>query len=239
MVYIDVIRQLKNMINGAGYQTGDLLPAENALAARFGVSRNTLRKALRALAEEGLIEIRHGAGTWVQNKQFQTAVTHLDSFTEIARREGKTPISQVLKFEMQPANEEIASGLQLQPGENVYYAKRLRLIDNIAMQLEETWLSISRFPNLTLTHMQRSKYHYIEQVCGIKINGCYESIVPVLPTRELATLLHISPRDPIIKMQTQAVDDKFQPLDYSILYTNMFEFQVKYFLPRQKESGPR
>jgi GntR family glv operon transcriptional regulator len=40
-------------------------------------------------------------------------------------------------------------------------------------------------------------------------------------------------------MQTQAIDEQHQPIDYSILYTNMFEFQVKYYLPRKAPGLPR
>nr|WP_255430891.1 GntR family transcriptional regulator [Raoultella sp. 10-1] len=101
------------------------------------------------MEEDGLIERRHGSGTWIRNKHFQASVTHLNSFTEIARNEGKTPSSQIIKFALQSASEEIAKGLQRQHGEPVYI-KRLRFIDNIAMQLEETWLSATRFPDLTI-----------------------------------------------------------------------------------------
>lgn len=192
-----------------------------------------MRKALKTLEEEQLIERRHGSGTRLRNKHFQASVTHLDSFTEIARNQGKTPSSQILKFELQPATEEVAKGLSLYCGDPVYYAKRLRFIDNIAMQLEETWLSATRFPDLTIAHMKNSKYAYIEQECGVNIQGCYESITPIIPSPELAQLLQISPQDPIIKMHTQSLDDQHTPIDYSILYTNMFEFQVRYYLPRQ------
>lgn len=185
-----------------------------------------------------MIERRHGSGTYLRNKHFQASVTHLDSFTEIAKNEGKTPTSQILKFELQTASDEIANNLQVTLGEPVYYAKRLRLIDNIAMQVEETWLSASRFPDLTIAHMKKSKFSYIENECGVKIMGCYESIQPILPSPEVAKLLHISALDPIIRMQTQAVDEQSTPIDYSILYTNMYEFQVKYFLPRKATAGP-
>ncbi|QKN81016.1 GntR family transcriptional regulator [Scandinavium goeteborgense] len=237
MVYQNIVNLLKIKINGPLYNIGDLLPAEKELAEYYKVSRNTLRKALAVLEQDGLIERKHGAGTWVKNKHFQASVTHLDSFTEIARNEGKTPSSRILKFELQAASEDIANALRLPPCEAVYYAKRLRFIDNIAMQLEETWLSVTRFPDLTIGHMQKSKYAYIEKECGVKIEGCYESIIPVLPSPEQARLLHISAKDPIIRMQTQAVDEYHQPIDYSILYTNIFEFQVKYYLPRQTVPG--
>ena len=238
MVYQNVINLLKNRLNSAIYNIGDLLPSEKELAELYDVSRNTLRKALKTLEEEGMIERRHGSGTYLRNKHFQASVTHLDSFTEIAKNEGKTPTSQILKFELQTASDEIANSLRVTLGEPVYYAKRLRLIDNIAMQVEETWLSASRFPDLTIAHMKKSKFSYIENECGVKIMGCYESIQPILPSPEVAKLLHSSALDPIIRMQTQAVDEQSTPIDYSILYTNMYEFQVKYFLPRKAATGP-
>lgn len=237
MVYQNIINLLKNRLNSSIYNVGDLLPSEKELAALYDVSRNTLRKALKTLEEEGMIERRHGSGTYLRNKHFQASLTHLDSFTEIARNEGKTPTSQILKFELQRASDDIATSLRVSHDEPVYYAKRLRFIDNIAMQVEETWLSASRFPDLTIAHMKNSKFAYIENECGVKILGCYESIQPILPSPEVAQLLHISALDPIVRMQTQAVDEQQNPIDYSILYTNMFEFQVKYFLPRKATTG--
>jgi len=81
--------------------------------------------------------------------------------------------------------------------------------------------------------MKQSKFSYIENDCGVKIHGCYESFQPVHPSHEIAKMLHISVRDPIIKMETQSIDESNNPIDFSILYTNAFEFQVKYFLPRK------
>ncbi len=63
MVHKEITRQLKAKINSPLYSVGDLLPAEKTLAVQYGISRNTLRKALKELEDQGLIERRHGAGT--------------------------------------------------------------------------------------------------------------------------------------------------------------------------------
>jgi len=233
VVYKDVIILLKSKIASPTYNIGDMLPTEKELAELYNVSRNTLRKALKVLEDEEFIERRHGSGTYIRNKHFQTSVTHMDSFTEIAKKEGKKANSQVLRFELQTASEDIAGRLRLAVGDPVYYSKRLRFIDNIPMQLEETWMSVNQFPDLTINHMKQSKFSFIEKECGVQIIGCYESFQPVHPTHEIAKLLHISTRDPIIKMETQSIDESNNPVDYSILYNNSFEFQVKYFLSRK------
>ena len=76
-----------------------------------------------------------------------------------------------MKFEVQDASPTIATELNLVPGEQVYYIKRLRFIEDNAAQLEETWMSVVRFPDLTVSHMQKSSFSYIENECGIKIIG--------------------------------------------------------------------
>lgn len=153
----------------------------------------------------------------------------MNSFSEIAHKSGKEAGSQIMKFEVQDASPTIATELNLVTGEQVYYIKRLRFIEDNAAQLEETWMSVARFPDLTVSHMQKSKFSYIENECGIKIIGTFETFSPTFPTPEIASILRISPRDPILKIQTQAVDSNSIPLDYSLLYSNIFEFQVKYF----------
>lgn len=164
-----------------------------------------------------------------KKKNFVAHIDHMNSFSEIAHKSGKEAGSQIMKFEVQDASPTIATELNLVPGEQVYYIKRLRFIEDNAAQLEETWMSVARFPDLTVSHMQKSKFSYIENECGIKIIGTYETFSPTFPTPEIASILRISPRDPILKIQTQAVDSNSIPLDYSLLYSNIIEFQVKYF----------
>lgn len=234
VVFQNIAKMLKDIINGYLYNVGDLLPSEVELAQRFNVSRNTLRKALNLLESEGVIERKHGSGTYVKKKIFVAHVHHMNSFSEIAYNSGKEVVSQIMKFELQVASGRIAKELNMEQNESVYYIKRLRVIDNKPAQLEETWLSVSRFPKLTISHMRNSKFTYIEKECNIKIIGTFETFSPVFPTAEIASILHTSTKDPILRIQTQAVDENYQPIDYSILHSNIFEFQVKYFLPRQK-----
>lgn len=168
-------------------------------------------------------------------KNFVAHIDHMNSFSEIAHKSGKEAGSQIMKFEVQDASPTIATELNLVTGEQVYYIKRLRFIEDNAAQLEETWMSVARFPDLTVSHMQKSKFSYIENECGIKIIGTFETFSPTFPTPEIASILRISPRDPILKIQTRAVDSNSIPLDYSLLYSNIFEFR-KVLFPAIKQT---
>lgn len=65
MIYKSVADRLRIRVNGAECRVGDVLPGEKALAEQYGVSRMTIRKAVDMLIEWGLVERRHGSGTYV------------------------------------------------------------------------------------------------------------------------------------------------------------------------------
>jgi GntR family transcriptional regulator, transcriptional repressor for pyruvate dehydrogenase complex len=64
--YEAVSEQIHDRIREGEWQVGDKIPSERALAARFGVSRVVIREAMRHLGAMGLIEVRHGSGTYVR-----------------------------------------------------------------------------------------------------------------------------------------------------------------------------
>lgn len=66
-IYEDIVIQIRGMIDRNELAVGDKLPPERRLAEMFSVSRNTVREAIRALAEQGLVESRQGAGTFVSD----------------------------------------------------------------------------------------------------------------------------------------------------------------------------
>lgn len=234
MVYAEVVKCLRDRINSLEYKVGDIFPSEQKLALTLNISRNTLRKAMTVLVDEGLLEKRHGSGTYIRNKNIQPNISALKSFSENTQQAGKNCISKVLKFMVIKSNADISSQLRINLGDQVYYIRRLRLIEDKPVQLEDTWMSVALFPDLSLRDMVNSKFAYIEMNCGMTIAGCYETFMPVIPDKEVANLLNISLREPALQLTTQAIDINGVHLDYSLLTSNVHEFRVKYFWPRQR-----
>ncbi|CFQ64034.1 GntR family transcriptional regulator [Yersinia frederiksenii] len=239
MVYAEVVKCLRDRVNSLDYKVGDIFPSEQKLALTLNISRNTLRKAMTVLVDEGLLEKRHGSGTYIRNKNIQPNISALKSFSENAQQAGKNCTSKVLKFMVIKSNADIASQLRIKPGDQVYYIRRLRFIDDKPVQLEDTWMSVALFPDLSLRDMVNSKFAYIELNCGMTIAGCYETFMPVIPDKEIANLLKISLREPALQLTTQAIDINGIHLDYSLLTSNVHEFRVKYFWPRQRPDHPQ
>lgn len=117
------------MIQQRGYAAGDRLPSEEQLATQLGVSRPTIREALRLLEEERLVICRHGVGRFVAphgDNLVREEITRLLSVTEMARQLGITIETHVLSLHEEPADERIAAHLAIEAGTTVLRLERVR-----------------------------------------------------------------------------------------------------------------
>ncbi|HEY1604858.1 MAG TPA: GntR family transcriptional regulator [Allosphingosinicella sp.] len=115
------------------------LPPERDIASALGVSRITVRKALDALAEEGLVRRRHGAGTFVAPRaeaRVEKSFSILTSFSEDMESRGRSSRSTWLRRSAGTVTPEESMVLGLSPGSPVLRFHRIRHADDIAMALE-------------------------------------------------------------------------------------------------------
>ena len=122
--------QLRALIGTDGLGPGERLPSELVLAARFGVARGSVREALKVLEQEGLVDVRHGAGSFVSpfaGLAVQRPVTTFESVTEMLRGLGYEPVNEVLSAERCAPTEEEIQALGLADGADVVRLRRLRL----------------------------------------------------------------------------------------------------------------
>ena len=136
-LYQQLQRALRSAIDHGVLRPEDALPSERQLAADLGVSRITVRKAIDALAAEGRLVSRQGAGNFV------TSPTHIDknfaklsSFSEDMRSRGYEPSSRWLKRARGVANPDETMKLGVRPGTPVLRFHRLRLADQRPMAIE-------------------------------------------------------------------------------------------------------
>ncbi len=143
-VYLD----LRAALDGGELQPGDRLPPERELAARYGCSLITVRRALDDLAREGRLQRTRGRGTFVMAPRIERDFQAAMSFSEEIRRQGLVPETRVLVARGEPATEPVASALGLAPGASTHYLERLRLASGEPLLLEMVHLSADRFPGL-------------------------------------------------------------------------------------------
>lgn len=209
-----------------------MLPGEKKLAEEFGVARMTIRKAVDLLISWGPVVRRQGSGTYVTRKDVHHEVTNLTGFVEELNKQGKKVVSEVLIFEIMPAPPAIASLLRIKINERIYFSRRIRYVDNKPLVLEDSYMPVKLFRNLSLAHMEGSKFDYIEKECGITICGNYESLSPVLADKQLAKSMNVPEQTPLLRITSLSYSDSGEFLNYSVMFRNANEYHVDYHLRR-------
>ena len=158
-LYLRLQQALRHALETQLLRPDDALPAERDLAADFGVSRITVRKAVDALVEEGLLTRRQGAGTFV-NGVVEKQFAKLTSFSEDMATRGRTARSTWLDRSEGAVRSQEALTLGLSPGTGVYRFERVRYADDMPMAIEHS--VVPAFALGGIDAVNRSLYEALE-----------------------------------------------------------------------------
>lgn len=238
VIYKSIADKLRLRLNSSDYDVGSPLPGEKALAREFGVARMTIRKATALLMTWGLVERRHGSGTFVARKDVHQETTNLTGLVEVMLQQGRSVVSKVLTFEMIPAPPAIAGKLRIPVNSQIYFSRRIRYVEGKPLILEDSYMPVRLFRTLSLSHLEGSKFDYIEKECGITISGNYESLAPVLADKQLAMSMNVALNTPLLCITSLSYSDSGEFLNYSVMFRNAREYQVDYHLRRIHPETP-
>lgn len=214
-MYRQIADALREKINAGELKPGDALPTESTLQEAFGVSRVTIRQALKLLTEEQIIESIQGSGSYVKEERVNYDIYQLTGFYEKLADRNVDTHSDVRIFEVLKAGVKLAEKLAIAPEDKVWHVKRVRFIKQKPVNLEETWMPLILFPDLTWEVMENSKYHYIEQVKKMAIDRSEQELVPVMPTEEAIAALALDPAKPILEKVSRGFLKDGRVFEYS------------------------
>ncbi len=200
-----------DIINGK-YTAGSKIPSENDLARIYDVSRVTVRGALDALYDEGLINKVHGKGTFVSSKRISRNIAKGISFSDMIRLNGMTPSSRIIKCAYEPANEADIRELGLEPDSEIIVLERLRLADNVPVSIDTVRMHprASFIMNYDLTKSS--------MIAALRENGIMTStpdriVRLVYASKDAARYLGIEQGYPLLSIYHITFDQNGVPLD--------------------------
>lgn len=212
-----IAEELRAEITGGVLQAGDRLPTEHALAERFDVNRHTARKAIAALAEDGLVASRRGSGTFVTGGT--VLVHHIGMRTRLSTSLGERhqAAGRVLESETEPASAEIAGHLGVEPGAPVVRVESLRTVDGDPLAVGTRWVDAARLPDIA-----RVLHETLSVTAALRAHGIedYVRVSTVVAARHAtateAGLLGLEPGG--IVLVTEALDalPDGTPLQYQV-----------------------
>ncbi|MEW2359088.1 GntR family transcriptional regulator [Spirillospora sp. NPDC029432] len=206
-----VVRRLLSMLDGM--DVGDALPSERRLAEDLGVSRPTLRAAIDELAGRGLLDRRHGSGTYVAERRIAVGLT-LTSFTEDMERRGMRPGGRVLSFRAEAAGPRIGRRLAMSPTEEVFTIRRLRLADGAPMAIETLCLPKALVPELRREDLEDRSFYTLLRERGVVLASGWGTVEPTVTTDEEAEVLGVPVHAPAFLFERISHSEQGAPVEY-------------------------
>jgi len=139
--------ELEQGIAQGRYEAGRKLPAEFEIAQRFGVNRHTVRRAIAALAERGLVRAERGSGTFVEARRIAYPIRRRTRFTDIVGSAGRMAGGRLIASAVEGAGEDVARRLKVKAATPLIRLERLRYADRVPLCASTTFLPAHRFAN--------------------------------------------------------------------------------------------
>jgi GntR family transcriptional regulator len=178
-----------------------MLPPEKQLCDRLGVSRSTVRRAVTALEQEGLLRRRQGIGTLVDHN-VASLKARMDlklEFSELLARAGFRPEVRLVEAREEPADRRLAESLQMIPGTSLLSISKMWLADD-----RPAILCTDRLPSsLILRPYTERDLHgdvlaVLDELCDVQVQYQIATLVPQRADNEAARLLGIEPEGAVM-----------------------------------------
>ena len=196
-----------------------VLPKEEALCERFGVSRITVRRALSDLAALGVVERRHGRGTFVVGPPVQGRPSPSLSVIDELRQTAIETVVQVLEVEQAAPPRDVAILLRLPDGEKAVHALRLRINrKGEPAMLTDAWVPAHLGRRVTEAALKKKALYEILMAQGVDFGRVVQEISATVGDPQRAGLLRTEVGGPMLKLVRLMHDKDEQPVQLLTVY---------------------
>ncbi|AKP79134.1 MULTISPECIES: GntR family transcriptional regulator [Priestia] len=227
-LYLQVIDKIKQNIEKGIFKEKERLPSEFDLSKQLGVSRATLREALRILEEENIIVRRHGVGTFVNTKPtFLSGIEQLNSITHMIEQAGMKAGTIFLSSQIQELSENDLTRFACGEDEQILFVERVRTANG-----EPVVYCMDKVPQKILPenfeYKQESLLEILEKQAGKHISYAVANIEPLGYHEKVSPILQCEPETALLVLKQMHYDQYDEPILYSINYfkADQFSFQV-------------
>ena len=190
-----------------------LIPSARELAKTYKVSAMTVRQALVALQQEGMIHSVPGLGTFVSDHRMSKRLTFVSFSQEVSER-GMTPSSKIVSaIKTTVKDQAIAESLNISLGDPVYKVERVRFADKIPMALEESFISAALIPGLLDQNLAESLYDILKNTYEKPVTRAECVVSPINLTKRQADLLDTEIKSAALNFVVIAYDSRGRALE--------------------------
>jgi GntR family transcriptional regulator, histidine utilization repressor len=195
--YLTVRDHIRKKIRSGQWKPGDRVPSEHELVAAFGLSRMTINRAVRELADQGELVRYAGVGTFVGEQKPQSGLLRVANIADEIRARGHEYSCDVVLVARESASLEVSAALGLRTGDGVFHSVCLHRENSVAVQLEDRYVNpkvAPAFLSQDFTRIRPTEY-LLE---AVPLDEVEHVVDAVNPTKKEAALLDVGPAEPCL-----------------------------------------
>ncbi len=217
--YEQIYQEIRDDIISHRLEGGEYLPSENSYCAKYGCTRNTIRRAVAMLTQEGFVLPKQGKGVQViyslsDDRNIYT-VGGIESFAETAHRNQRKVETNVITFKETVVDSAISLQSGFDIGTEIYYIERIRVIDDLAMIFDTNIYLKSEAPGLSREIAAKSVYAYLEDTLNMVITISRRRITAVTASRKDKKYLDLDGNNFVLCVEGQVFNSKGIMFEYT------------------------
>lgn len=218
-IYLQLREVVRTKIEEGEYLPGTAIPSENALAETYGINRLTVRNAIDALVNEGVLIRVQGKGVFVVGKKVERDLDYLGGFTQTMREKNKTPRIKVISKCIRKAGDKLADVFGIEAEDDVYYVKRICYADEEPISLEEIFIPYYIVPKLDGIDLSVFTIYEVYDFYGIKLKEAYQTLDIASINQNDARMLGIDASLPVFLFECTSYDENNRVMEFARNYT--------------------
>jgi len=208
--------ELEEDINRGLIQPGQKLPAEDALAIRFGAHRHTIRRAISRLQDKGMVRAEQGRGTFVQEQVVMHRLARHSRLSRTCEQSGMSPVRTVIEAKRVRASRIVAQGLGVLVGTIVQRVDTLRVVDKRPVVVTSHYYALPRFEGIAERIRASGSITTALKEFGVAdLTHVSSRISARMPSQRDAKLLCQPVSRPILRMVNASVDQTGRPVQFT------------------------
>lgn len=228
-LYKRIKLEVTRTLSSSEIQATEPLPTEKQLAARYGVSVGTIRRAMDDLVAEHILVRQQGRGTFLAPFNAERL---LNRFWPVFRKDGRReiPIVQTLLFASERADRAIAEALAIRKGAGIYHIINLLLIGGNPVLLDDVRLAEALFPGLTeqnFVSRETTMYGFYQNRYGVSVIRTVDRLTGAVADPETARRLSVPILTPLLAFTRIAYTFDDKPVEFrrTLIDTTAYEYR--------------
>ncbi len=233
-LYLQIKDTLKRQILEGTYAPYQRMPSESELMAKFGVSRITVRQALRDLHREGLIFTTQGKGTFASKPKAMQDVQHLEGFEEAMNSKGYETSAQLVSIKEISPTKDVQDKLNIQARDGVVEVVRVRYLNREPVSVDTSFFPVAIGQQLFSKDLGRDIFPLLENELSINLGRADISLEARPADANIAKLLQMDIGEPIMWVQRLTLDIENNPVDYEYLAFRGDSYKYHFHVERER-----